>query len=132
MTDRKLLELAAKAAKIEIETGIYFYDAGFAVTGTAMYWNPILSNADALVLAVTLKMLVETNESLCVAHFKDTHLNEYVKATLVECSDPHARFDQIPDFIQIEERHNSDPIAATRRAIVRAAAEIGKSMEVTK
>ena len=50
--EREMLELAAKAAGIEIETGIYFYDAGFKVTGTATYWNPILSDADALRLAV--------------------------------------------------------------------------------
>jgi len=113
-TDRELLELAAVAVGIKArwfrvskwrDTGTSRIMTGKAeVFGThhSKPWNPLTDDGDALRLAVKLKMLVDVNERACE----------------VICS---AKFD-------ITERILSDPLAATRRAIVRAAAEIGRSM----
>lgn len=98
MTDKELLELAAKAAGIEVRyqpishrfltqkqlsqrEGHYF-----------AYWNPLTDDGDALRLAVKLGIL--DNHEIGIA----------------------------PVNVWADE----DPYAATRRAIVRAAAEIGK------
>jgi hypothetical protein len=92
MTDRELLELAAKAvgleeAKLRIEFN---------------QWNPLTDDGDALRLAV--KLLLE----VCVWHTDTTVLT----------SDD--------DISTLSEPANGDSYAATRRAIVRAAAEIGR------
>jgi len=90
MTDRELLELAAKAAEIE-HIGM---------------WNPLADDGDALRLAVKLKL--------------DTNCKEFATA----CSwFPHTTKNDV-----VLTHDGSDPYAATRRAIVRAAAEIGKGM----
>ena len=103
MTDKELLELAAKAAGI--------WDASDPSLGllktSGQYWNPLTDDGDALRLAVKLEISLEFA----------------AKATWVELSyeDGTLTLDSIP--------HNNDPYAATRRAIVRAAAEIGKAMK---
>ena len=112
--EREMLELAAKAAGIEIETGIYFYDAGFKVTGTATYWNPILSDADALRLAVKLHINIEHLRPLTTMEFNEVVASPYGRG----------------DCVSIE-LTKGDPYAATRRAITRAAAEIGRAMPAT-
>ena len=108
MTDQQLLELAAKAAGYIEE----FCPDGWTDDGpwrwyAEMKWNPLTDDGDALRLAVKLRFVVEPHK-----------LDVWV------CFSGN----QFP----VEEPHNGDPYAATRRAIVRAAAEIGKSMEVTK
>jgi hypothetical protein len=108
MTDRELLELAARAACKDIDPDRFDEDFGFAIKDMAKHWNPLLDDGDALRLAVKLGLQIEINTRL-------------LGDTLV-----------ISEFYDNVECHKSDPYAATRRAIVRAAAEIGKSMEVTK
>lgn len=97
MTDRELLELAAKAADVELK-----YDS-FGLSANAdreyNYWNPLIDDSDALRLAVKLRM--------------DLMLYSTTKGAFVK-GKQHA------------EEEGNDPYAATRRAIVRAAAEIGK------
>jgi hypothetical protein len=92
MNDRELLELAAKAAGIELK-----YDT-FGQSENAdrvyCYWNPLTDDGDALRLAVKLGLMGAPR-----------HTIDFVAALA-----------------------DSDPYAATRRAIVRAAAEIGKEM----
>lgn len=95
MTDRELLELAAKAAGIIAEwhsdsEGMYLY--GNRGPDNSKYWNPIANDGDALRLAVRLQLDISCMES-------DWESNSETNAD-----------------------------AATRRAIVRAAAEIGKAM----
>jgi len=110
MTDRELLELAAKAAgyttiqyqnlkdsSLDIRYGI-----DEAIWNGEDYWNPLENDGTALRLAVKLRISVMFDDDL------------------IWCNHNPYDFD------------NSDPYASTRRAIVRAAAEIGKSMEVTK
>lgn len=99
MSDRELLELAAKAAGIEGELTEY----GVWPKGDSPVWNPLRYDGDALRLAVKLRLSVEqwkTNEAVCYNKSGDGVYEDYGK----------------------------DALAATRRAIVRAAAEIGRSM----
>lgn len=103
MTDKELLELAAKAALI---SGLYRGDTIF-IPGIYKYpndkfWNPLTDDGDALRLAVKLSLDVDHNQFFARVYGKG------VAVGITEKSNDH------------------DPYAATRRAIVRAAAEIGK------
>ena len=115
--NKQLLELAAKAAEIEIKkTPSGTLLARFGVTEW-VEWNPIEDDGDALRLAVKLGMEV----------YVDTHPEgcSCTEAQSITYSTPENAGRSIIN-------HNNDPYAATRLAIVRAAAEIGKNMEVTK
>ena len=104
MTDKELLELAAKAAGFSSP-----YEAMQSIgKPVSLYseWNPLNDDGDALRLAVKLKLQLQI-----IGLYDDE----------VGCYD----LGEIEHF----EKHGDDPYAATRRAIVRAAAEIGKAME---
>ncbi|MFY8182602.1 MAG: hypothetical protein ACOVKL_00135 [Polynucleobacter sp.] len=114
MTDRELLELAAKAAgyttiqyqnlkdsSLDIRYGI-----DEAIWNGEDYWNPLENDGTALRLAVKLEMFLD----LTIAMSKNADVD--ANTSTEDC--------------------NNDPYAATRRAIVRAAAKIGKGIEVTK
>lgn len=108
MTDRKLLEAAAKAAGIPLipytwNKGTGWDYEGFRVAGEGdNEWNPLESDGDALRLAVKLGFDIGV-------------------ADQEVCAIPY-------DFPACVEPVNGDPYAATRRAIVKAAAEIGRAM----
>lgn len=109
MNDRELLELAAKAAGIGPIIG--FDDHLTAIIGPLKWtrqWAPLADDGDALRLAV--KLLIE------IYHADDGEFAAYA-------SYPNER-----GYAYAIEPHNGDPCAATRRAIVRAAAEIGRTM----
>jgi len=108
--DRELLELAAKAAGYDTR---HPWNAermlmnpqvvGLCITGVSTNWNPLDHDSDALRLAVKLRLSVD-----CTAN----------------------------DGPQVDDTHKGhrtnwgpDPYAATRRTIVRAAAEIGRGMK---
>lgn len=100
MNDRELLEMAAKA------TGNEWHSGHITANGKQYEWeewDPLVNDGDALRLAVTL----------------DIHVYRYETMTTAR---PLNR-----DF-GCDERDDGDPYAATRRAIVRAAAEIGRKM----
>jgi hypothetical protein len=97
MTDRELLELAAKADGIEWDEF------------TLDCWNPLISDGDALRLAVKLGMTV----------LADPGIDGSVAAQIDPPTSPLTS-------VWADELAEPDPYAATRRAIVRAAAEIGK------
>jgi hypothetical protein len=103
MNDRTMLELAAKAAGISYS----HFDRPTAslVLMDGALLNPLTDDGDALRLAVKLRM------ALSVA-----------PATLVRVGWMGGTLDEWFD------KHDGGPYAATRRAIVRAAAEIGKAM----
>ena len=97
MTDRELLELAAKAAGIEVigpmgDDGLTLFNG--------KHWNPLADDGDALRLAVKLRFEIDMGRGRIA-------IRQSVGIKILE------------DF-------NHDPHAATRRAIVRAAAEIGR------
>lgn len=107
MTDRELLELAAKAAVINGEYSEEYqaFNVSTATLRTFLLWNPLENDGDALRLAVKLKLKV-TQFPVAV----DVYGHWSYGATTI-C-----------------ERTGNDPYAATRRAITRAAAKIGRSM----
>ena len=110
--DRELLEQAAKAVGIEwASTGEGFADGywKFSDGKTQSWWNPLTDDGDALRLSV--KLLIELNHN----HFQQT-----VDAWYSPNFSQHT--------IKLTEAYGDDPYAATRRAIVRAAAEIGKEL----
>ena len=124
MSDRELLELAAKAAGYKKYYSHYLGRDSFVTYEEAYYsdfkecqvvgektmnWNPLNDDGDALRLAVKLHMSVMV--------FPDPDQRSEA------CSHKAA------NFCDEAARHNGGDIyAATRRAIVRAAAEIGKAM----
>ena len=101
-TDIELLELAAKAADI-YET-LHQTEDGFEFIWSYVIWNPLTDDGDALRLAVKLRM------------------NVFHAAGKAYALDEEGE-------IECEQGHESNPLAATRRAIVRAAAEIGRRMK---
>ncbi|EPC4901896.1 hypothetical protein ACRZYO_003418 [Pseudomonas aeruginosa] len=109
MNNRELLELAARAAGF---TGYGFFlgDDGIDVsdeTGTRFAWNPLTDDGDALRLAVKLRLDI-------------TFYNGFQEVAAEQSNG---------DWMNpSHEVFTEDPYAATRRAITRAAAEIGKSM----
>ena len=115
-TDRELLELAAKAAGIEIVNctcGDEKWPFKYALGGTRRgHWNPLSDDGDALRLAVKL------------------HIGNdcFVDAALVEYCCAWVNHRNIARFHRAYEKYGDDPLLATRRAIVRAAAAIGESM----
>ena len=123
MNDRELLELAAKAAgyeKIEYNDlkGSMLdirYGRDEAIWNGEDYWNPLVDDCEALRLAVQLGLFIY-----------QIKVNDQ-KITAVEWD-----FDHVGQSMIFDEMHKDDPYAATRRAIVRAAAGIGKNMEVTQ
>ena len=99
MTDRELLELAAKAAGYE-----YAKNGGYIVVdGIPGNWNPLSDDGDALRLAVRLEMDVSLG----------------LRGAVIEQGHGH----------KVQDLDDDDPYAAARRAFVRAAAEIGRRME---
>ena len=106
MTDKELLELAAKAAGLNYrviggDICIQYLGAGYEWEE----WNPLTDDGDALRLAVKIRLVVE------------------VESWGTDVTTPSG-------FTAMED--SKDPYAATRRAIVRAAAEIGKTLDNQK
>jgi len=121
MTDNELLKLAAKAAGIAIDA------RGPWVTGFDEYsyatredWNPLTDDGDAFRLAVQL--------DIDLSFYSDREAKVYAqtKHLLGYGTDDHPSY-QAHEYHE-ELYKDSHPYAATRRAIVRAAAEIGKAM----
>lgn len=109
MTDRELIDMAAKAAGI---VGEWMKDVSFVQDRwyfnvpyenynllTGFEWNPLIDDGDAFRLAVKLGFVI------------DTHATRVCYGETFDIGEPGFR-----------------DVAATRRAIVRAAAEIGRAM----
>lgn len=110
MNDKELLELAAKAAGVCLHPSVShsYGNWGCDTTCTTCgkdpsdaHWNPLANDGDALRLAVALLMEVYTGKYEIEIH---------------------------AGIVTIFQPTDGDIIAATRRAIVRVAAEIGKAM----
>ena len=110
MTDRELLEAAAKAAGMphtynEFWSGFYIRNPDGSWVPNH-HWNPLTDSGDAFELAVKLRI----------------DLTFYATALL------NTEYVYVGDSSTRTELHLDD-LAATRRAIVRAAADIGKEMK---
>lgn len=114
MDEREMLELAAKAAGLVIDKSPYngggAGNDGFDMLGNVVLdwhnditWNPLIDSGQAFELAVKLHIHVEPDELFAWASTRSADAIEHYKY--------------------------SDPCAATRRAVVRVAAAIGKSLE---
>lgn len=109
--DRELLELAAKAVAIELKwSSVEGLSPRCADTFDT--WNPLTDDGDALRLAVKLKKFPH------LLHDGDGVITGYEAKR--------------NSFSPIIEQFGDDPDAATRRAIVRAAAEIGRATPQNK
>lgn len=108
-SDRELLELAAKAA------GYHFHWRGLNGVLPAIgsgqdqkWWNPLTDDGDALRLAVALSMEVYVDQHPegcdCTEVWSTLHPDGQTSTVIIN--------------------HDADPNAATRRAIVRAAASL--------
>jgi hypothetical protein len=114
-TDRELLELAAKAAGIEVRwTGKDVYRGSFLrrvdpkpepPLSEWLYWRPLHDDGDALRLAVKLRLKIQ--------------ITDYGAAVRIDC--------EILSLVALDEAPGVE--SATRRAIVRAAAAIGEQMQ---
>jgi hypothetical protein len=109
MTDRELLELAAKAAGLIVITDAK--ERGLWIADMEDEWNPLKDDGDALRLAVKLRMALS--------------LDSPVAGPVGFCR----AYPSSSNLLAMDEWANDDPYAATRRAIVRSAAEIGKQQE---
>lgn len=119
MDDREMLKLAAKAAGLKLDGESPW--GGFWVWNDIALmhavWSPLADDGDALRLAVKLGLAV------------DCFVPEWAEA-------PRHNFTMVLYGPRVKGRltdrcsedHGADPYAATRRAITRAAAEIGKRM----
>lgn len=118
MNDRELLKLAAKAAGLksgEIENNSANSHQTFYVWNdddkTSRFWNPLADDGDALRLAVRLNIDFKAYGTVVRTWVGDFTTQKVIAS--------------------VEEICGVDPYAATRRAITRAAAEIGKEMRCT-
>jgi hypothetical protein len=114
MTDKELLEYAAKAVGGELSEGTSRRRTGetwddwewagpMGITVDGLTGNPLTDDGEAFRLMVKLRLLVNVEEGV-------TFTTDGTKEN------------------DLREPHSSDSYAATRRAIVRAAAEIGKGI----
>ena len=114
MNDRELLEMAARAAGY---SGVWIkwpgarhpldVELGFFHGSDGSVWNPLTSDGDALRLAALLNLEVGWDDK----YEKECNVLASIDGGIIyDCSFPY----------------NGDKLAATRRAIVRAAAEIGR------
>ena len=108
MTDRELLELAAKAAG---ELTPSWYGNSAYMDGVLSRWNPLTDDGDALRLAVKLRINIEHMQTMGRADFG------------INCWHVGRG-----DCGVSEDGDLSDYASATRRAIVRAAASIGEQI----
>lgn len=122
MTDREMLELAAKAYGFGADSGGFIwtcseYPRGTNKSGalwnykgwreTAELWNPLTDDGDALRLAAKLSMRIDTCvKTGCAARYG------------IDCE----------NVIYVGISSDNGLLKATRRAIVRAAAQIGAQM----
>ena len=105
--DRELLDLAARAlgaVHIEDVDGEEWLNLHFEDGSTIYHWNPLLHGDDALELAVRRKLSIDvTEDAVCVIAGDNEH-------------------------VVIEKGVGAALLPATRLAIARAAAEIGKGI----
>ncbi|SEQ89682.1 hypothetical protein SAMN04244573_02469 [Azotobacter beijerinckii] len=109
MNDRELLELAAKAAGLRVVDRSAPISLRVESDGckSGVHWNPLTDDGDALRLAVDLNLSIKAFEDGC--DICDSESGEEIETAHLEPNGCH--------------------YSMIRRAIVRAAAEIGRNMQ---
>lgn len=112
MDDRELLAMAAKAAGIEAQYSDNYGDfsIGDPYSKGEVRWNPITDDGDALRLAANLRIGLGDRETTVTAFYRQG---------------------MSTGSVYVEEHDTTNKARATRRAIVRAAAEVGKALSAT-
>ena len=115
MNDQQLLEMAAKAAGIKgtliEQEGMFSIRVEPKILGQKYYfWNPLYNDSQAFRLSMKLSMHVASTGTNVLARSKSVHVEYYDAET---------------DLFGNEQ---SNLMKAARRAIVRAAAEVGEAM----
>lgn len=111
MNDRELLEMAAKAAGISGPDGIrgdgtwWWYNSCMDAEGRA--WNPLIDDGDAFRLSIKLQISILSN----IIRYEASTISLTLAGIFIK-----------------EEMMRRPADVAARRAIVRAAAEIGVAM----
>lgn len=120
MSDRELLELAAKAAGVAVQKQspwggfddrLGLYELASDGSHVISKWNPLEDDGDALRLAVKLGIKAS-----------------YERNAPPELGIPRECAIAVLNGKYYSESNNRDPESAMRRAIVRAAAEIGRRL----
>jgi len=115
MTDQELIKAAAKAAGIEgcwhdIDDG-WFIPGNINNWASLIRWDPLEDNSQAFKLMVKLRMRVRTTETAAIVDiYGENGWQGEVQVGVMDAD------------------WSEDYYAATRRAIVRAAAEIGRTL----
>ncbi len=137
MTDAELIELAAKAAAINAvkdPSGVWRDCTGMPPAFNildAKPWNPLTDDRDALHLAVKLNMNINITYGYVEVRFKEDVHGSFVRSGIDDWARQQAgkpvkptaqREDMAAAFVSA----GIDKNEATRLAIVRAAAEIGR------
>ena len=114
LTDRELLEMAAKAAGYVVDEDFDRTDIR-STTGAPVTWRPLDDDGDALRLAVRL--------GICVEPYPVYQPEKHSVMVKQRCQLDTLR---VPNKTECLELYGDDPYAAIRRAIVRCAASIGQ------
>lgn len=109
MTDKELIELAAKAAGYPPDDSAWDDEI----------WNPLEDDGDALRLAVNLGISLLPYPVYAESDRHSVMAKQRRRTDTMRVQNP----------TEVIELYGDDPYAATRRAIVRAAAAMGKGME---
>lgn len=113
MNDRELLEMSAKACGIEIATWSNCQAGGFQTQEGARgkFWNPLDDDGDAMRIAVKLHMSVDMFVGGCEVGYDDMNGGQ--------------------GYLTQDDGTSGDmsDYEVVRRAIVRASAEMGRSMK---
>lgn len=154
MNDHELLELAAKAAGVNLVSKMLPAFGGGEVEeyfnqfddGRIGCWNPLEDDGDALRLAVALKIEIRLGgvstsipANVAVSYPKKISSASESQITIVQRYVPDEMFTNTDSRFGESDRRFAEyyvqnywptvgVMAATRRAIVRAAAEIGRNM----
>ena len=121
MTEKEMLELAAKAINLPLGTWNdggepYSSGQGFILQGNQL-WNPATNDGDSRRLQVTLRIAV-TPYPVYGQPKHSVIAKQYQRGDMMRESNP-------TEAIEV---YGDDPAAATRLAVLKCAAKIGKAM----
>ena len=112
--DKELLKFAAKAIGYDLHINLAGAAQLWRDGEYASFWDPLKYDLDALRLVAELRIYIYYDQQK--QNLNAPSLTRYINAIAEDC------------YIGALEPEGTDPHAATRRAIVRAAAEVGRKL----